>query len=395
MTTQIEIRPASSDDLAEITVLDGAAFGMVYTPDDLTDLAANQPSFTVATEAGRIVGVTADHRFEMTVPGGSIQVPGVTWVSVDPARRRRGILRLLMQHQLAAYEQAGEKVAILTASEGGIYSRFGYGPATEVRRTVLDRRVARFSDPVDTTDVRLIPPAEARRVLPELYRRWQRQVPGAVTRDDGWWDVSVADREAYRGGMSAKFHLAHPDGYLSYRIGEQWNDGRPAHRCAVVDYAFATEAAHAALWQVLLGLDLVGEIESSKLAADDPLPYLLTNARQLRTDAITDGIWLRPVDVAALLGARRYSVEIEVVLDVAGAGRYALSGGPDGASCTPTDRRAEVTLSRAALGSIYLGGHRLSTLARAGRATADDGRVLRRTDLAFAADRVPAHGTAF
>ena len=54
----------------------------------------------------------------------------MTWVSVNPAYRRRGILRRLMRHQLhGLHGQGREPVAILTASEAAIYGRFGYGQA--------------------------------------------------------------------------------------------------------------------------------------------------------------------------------------------------------------------------------------------------------------------------
>ena len=125
--------------------------------------------------------------------------------------------------------------------------------------------------------------------------------------------------------MSAKFYLVHPDGYLSYRVQEHWNDGSPAPQCLIVDYAVSTPDAHAALWQVLLGIDLFATIESHELPLDDPLPFLLTDPRQVRTTAVNDGMWLRPVDVAALLAARSYRVEVDAVLEV--ATRCSATGG--------------------------------------------------------------------
>jgi predicted acetyltransferase len=108
---------------------------------------------------------------------------------------------------------------------------------------------------------------------------------------------------------------------------------------------------------------------------------------------------VRPVDAAATLAARSYPVEIEAVIEVIdpllGDQRLALAGGPDGASCRPTDRPAQASFSLAGLGSAYLGGHRLHTLARAGMLRCDDPRLLARLDLAFSTDRAPFHGTAF
>jgi len=52
-------------------------------------------------------------------------------------------------------------------------------------------------------------------------------------------------------------------------------------------------------------------------------------------------------------------------------------------------------LNRAALGAIYLGGVRPSTLARAGRLSADHPAILRRADAFFMADRLPHCVTGF
>jgi predicted acetyltransferase len=398
----VEVRPGTAEDYEEIFRLDGAAFGEHYTEQDTEDALDDPPELLVATVSGRLVGVTAHYRFaSMTVPGGSLAVPGVSWVSVSPTHRRRGVLRALMDRQLRDLAAEGVPAAILTASEGGIYGRFGYGPATSMRRTVIDRRAATLLRPAPDAggEVRLLTAEQARPVLPDLHRRWREQVPGALNRTESWWDHLFLDRERHRDGMSAKFYLVHPDGYLSYRVKQIWNDGFPGHMCWINDYAVTTTEAHAALWQVLLGMDLVATIESMQIPLDDPLPFLLTDFRQVRTTVINDGMWMRPVDVAAMLAARSYQVEIDTVVQVQdpllGDRRVALKGGPDGASCEDTDRPAQVGFSLAALGSAYLGGHRLHTLARAGALQCENPALLTRLELAFGTQRAPLHGTAF
>lgn len=391
----IQLRQAGPDDYRELARIDGISFGVVYSEQDHTDAFTEPPSFLVATEADQIVGAVGHYRFDMTLPGGAvIDVPGVTWVSVLPTHRRRGLLSALMRKQLGGFAEAGETLAILTASEGGIYRRFGYGPATRKVKTVIDRRLTSLLDPVDASEVRYLAPEQASTVIPELHRRWCAVTPGALSRTELLWDKMFSDRESSRGGLSQKFYLVHPDGYLSYRVAEQWVDGRPANRCQIVDYRCITDQAHAALWQVLLGLDLFATIESWELPTDDHLPFLLSDPRQVQVQAGSDGVWLRPVDVAATLAGRRYPVELEVVLDVAGQ-RVALTGGPDGASCVRTDRAAEAQLDLSTLGSAYLGTHRMRTLARAGLLETVDDRLLGRLDLAFGAERAATYGTAF
>jgi predicted acetyltransferase len=398
----IQIRQATEEDFGEIARLDSVAFGFEYTQEGLEDARTiiDLARFLVATESGRVVGVAGDYPFTMTGPGGTLDVPGVTWVSVSPTYRRRGTLRALMDHQLLGYASHGVAAAVLTASEGGIYGRFGYGPASQVRKAVVHRRSAVLRSSVETPGEVVVASAEqARRDVPGIHDRWRAGVPGALSRNEAWWDYLFLDREFQRGGMTRQLYLLHPDGYVAYRTKSDWQDGHAGHICRITDYVTVTPEAHAALWRVLLGMDLYGTIESYQIPIDDPLPFLLADGRQIRTTGINDGLWVRPIDVAAMLSTRRYSVEVDAVIEISdelfGSGRYLLKGGPDGSICEPTGRSADLTLTAAALGSAYLGGYRLHTLALAGAARIEDPALLARLDRAFLSDRAPFHGTGF
>jgi len=83
------------------------------------------------TVAGRWVATCGAYTRTMTVPGGSVPVAAVTYVTVQPSYRRRGLLSQMMRHQLGTLVETGaEPVALLWASEAGIYGRYGYGAAT-------------------------------------------------------------------------------------------------------------------------------------------------------------------------------------------------------------------------------------------------------------------------
>jgi len=396
----IELRRAVADDFPAIAELDGASFGYHYAEQDLADarLDMDPERALVAVDADRIVGVSAELPLCMSVPGGEIRAMGLTWVSVELTHRRRGIQRALIEQQLREHAADGWVASALTASEGGIYGRYGYGVATQARRTVVDRSRARLRENVDTSAVRRLTTAEARPQLLELHERWRVRTPGAVTRWPERWELMLLDRERHRHGMSGLFHLVHPDGYVSYRIRGDDADGDARHVCRIVDYVPVTPAAHAALWQTLLAMDLVATIESEQIPLDDPLGHLLTDAREVRTAWLRDDLWLRPLDVRGLLSARSYGVEIETVLAVTdpllGNDRYLLRGGPggDGAECERVDRAADVVLDVAALGAVVLGGVRLAELARAGRVSGD-AAALERLDRALLADRLPFLGT--
>jgi predicted acetyltransferase len=399
---QPEIRYAREDEFAAVAELDGASFGFHYSEVELADarLDLDPDRVLVTLDGPQIVAVSAELPFMMSLPGGTeVSALGLSWVSVEITHRRQGVLRTMIERQLRASAAGGDAATILTASEGAIYGRYGFGVATQARRAVVQRRRARIVQPVDASAVRRMTTDKAREVLPGLYERWRRLTPGGVTRDARRWELLLLDREHQRGGRSGLFHLVHPDGYVSYRIKPKWGSGDPQHECLIVDYAPVTDEAHAALWQTLLALDLVGSVESSRIPLDDPLPLLLEDPRGVDTTHLGDDLWVRPVDVEQLLGRRRYAVEVECVIEVGdevlGDGRYRVQGGPEGASCTRTERSADFALTVADLGAISLGGVRLSRFARAGRVRGDNPALLRRLDRALIADREPAHGTAF
>lgn len=389
-------RPEEFPDLAEV---DGANFGFHYSPEELADarLDIDPDRVVVVEDTGRLVALSAEVPLPMTLPGGAdVPVMGLTWVSVEVTHRRRGVLRSMIEHQLRAHAADGRAATVLAASEGGIYGRYGFGVATSTRRTVIDRLRARPARPVGVGAVRRLTTDQARPLLPGLHERWRRLTPGAVRRDDRRWEFLLLDREYQRRGGSGLFHLVHPDGYVSYRVKANWGDGDPQHECRIVDYAPVTAQAHAALWQTLLGMDLVGRIESYEIPVDDPLPLLLTDYRRVETAHVGDGMWLRPLDVPALLGGRTYAVEVDCVLAVIdpllGDGRYRLRGGPQGATCERTDRLPDVELAVGALGAACLGGSRLAWFARAGQIVGGAGTI-RLLDRALLTDRAPVMGT--
>ncbi len=123
----------------------------------------------------------------------------------------------------------------------------------------------------------------------------------------------------------------------------------------------------------------------------------------MRTTTFRDWLWVRPVDVPALLEARRYLTAARLVLEVrdpmrptgAAAGRFRLDAGPDGAECTRTDEPPDLVLDVAALGSIVLGGLDASTMARAGTAEEATTGALTTADVLFGADRAPFAFTWF
>ncbi|BBY25498.1 enhanced intracellular survival protein [Mycobacterium stomatepiae] len=337
----------------------------------------------VACDGSDVVGMALAVDLRMTVPGGAeLSTAGLTCVAVAPTHRRRGALRAMCAELHRRIAISGRPMAALYATEGGIYGRFGHGPATVVHEFAVERRFAEFHADVPRVDgVRLVRPAERRRELAAIHDRWRQQVPGGLARTAALWDLLLAETKA--------FALLHPDGYVLYQVDEM-----NPRVVQVAEFKALTSDAHIALYRVLFGLDRMEQV-IIPTHPDDAMPYLLTDPRVARTSGRRDAVWLRIMDVAVALEARTYDADLTVVLDVSGSGRFALEIRDGHARCTPTDETAEVGLDQDVLGSLYLGAHRASTLAAANRLRSKDSHLLRRLDAAFATDVPAAAGLAF
>ena len=166
--------------------------------------------------------------------------------------------------------------------------------------------------------------------------------------------------------------------------------------CSIVDYVVCSPEAHAALWQVLLALELCSKIEIHRVPLDDPLRHLLTDPRQVTTTALERRMWARPLDVGALLAARSTRSRSTSCCRCAircSATTYRLAGGPDGATCAATTRPPRSSY-RGRGGRSVLGGTRLAELAGAGQVHGSAAAIAR-LDRALLAEREPQFGTYF
>ncbi|MHC9296039.1 enhanced intracellular survival protein Eis [Mycobacterium sp. LTG2003] len=396
LTPQI-LHDITDADWAGMAMLGGTAFGELEDPETMAVWRGLVPAggAVVVRDGGDgssadIVGQSLYLDLTLTVPGGAeLPVAGLSFVAVAPTHRRRGILRAMYTDLHDRIADAGYPIAALTASEGGIYGRFGYGPATTVQEVSIDRRFAGFhASAPDPGGVRMVKPAEHRDELIDIYDRWRRQTPGGLVRPAGLWDDLLADREKARGGGTEWFAFLHRDGYALYRLH---GDGPKVVR--VGELTAATPEAHAALWRALLGLDLMEKV-TTWTHPGDALPYLLTNPRLARVTSSADDLWLRIMNVPRALEARHYSADLDVVLEVADGfrsdgGRFAVQITNGRARCTPTGEAADVELDLDVLGSLYLGGHRADGFVAANRVRAKDFEIVQRLSAAFVS-AVPA-----
>ncbi|ART73659.1 enhanced intracellular survival protein Eis [Mycobacterium dioxanotrophicus] len=381
------LAPSTDADWTAMALLGGTAFGEIGHPDSLAAWRTMVPDggALVVRDGDDVVGQCFYLNLSLTVSGGAVlPTAGISFVAVAPTHRRRGILRMMYTELHRRIADAGLPIAALTASEGGIYGRFGYGPATGKQLITVDRRFAEFHASVsDPGGVRLVKPTEHRDVFAEIYDRWRLQTPGGLQRPSALWDDLLADRENTRDGCSELFAFVHPDGYVLYRV-----HGNDPMTIRIWELVAATTDAQVALWRALLGMDLMEKV-NIWTHPDDVLPQLLTNPRLVRVTNSTDDLWLRIMDIPAALEARGYQEDLDVVLQVADGGRFALQIRDGRARCTPTDAPADVALDLDVLGSLYLGGYRAEGFATANRLRSNDSALIRRLGGAFAGE-VPA-----
>jgi len=347
-----------------------------------------------AFDGDQLVGTGGAFTFDLTVPGGTVGCAGTTVIAVLPTHRRRGVLTDMMRFHLDEVEGRGQPVAALWASEAPIYGRFGYGVATRFFRTKLDKiRISFPRPPRGSGSIRILDVEGARGVLPDFYERLRPTRPGFLSRGDNRWNgVHFHDPPEWRDGGTPKRFAVYEEsgevlGYVLYRQHEKWEGGLSANRVAIEPMHALTPAAEEALWRYLASIDLVATVESWNTDPGSVLPAVVADSRRVE-QTISDGMWVRILDVPAALNARRYQIEDRLVFEVAdpfrgsAAGAFLLEGGPDGATCEPTKGAPDIRLDVRELGSVYLGGLTFSELARAGLVEGTPG-ALRTADLMF------------
>ncbi|MGW5324821.1 GNAT family N-acetyltransferase [Streptomyces sp. NPDC004014] len=384
----------ATDGVTELTVLrpeewDGwfdhliRAFGGGETSAEEREVERSVTEFgrsLAARDGDAIVGTAGAFSFRMTVPGGS-QVPtaGVTMVSVSATHRRRGVLTSMMRRQLDDVRALGEPLAALTASEPAIYGRFGYGAATFQLQAEIDTSRVTLAPVPGAGDVRLryAKPAEVLAECEAVYAALVPRRPGMLVRLPGWERTGLVDPPGDRDGASAlQCVVAERDGavtgYARFRTKLGWGQSGHDGTVTLEDLAALDPATDAALWRFLFDIDLMTTLTVRNRPVDDAWQYLVSDIRRCRP-RFRDSCHVRLVDVGAALAARTYQTPVDVVFAVEDAfcpwneGRWRLTGDAKGASCERTEDAADLELSVRELGTAYLGGVSLLSLAAAGR----------------------------
>lgn len=323
----------------------------------------------------------------------------ITAVTVRGTHRRQGLLRRMMTEDLAATKADGLAMAALTASEASIYGRFGFGVATFERHIKVDAgpRFRVRHEPTGTVEI------ADRKVLLELaetvFERVHRATPGSIVRQDAYRQRSsgtLGNDGSEDEAITCALHYDADglvDGYVAYKFSS-W-DTKP-FTVEIVDLVAATDAAYLELWQFLGSIDLVQRVSWKEAPVDDPLVWALEDPRCVDASNHADMLWLRVLDTAAALGARRYSADGTLVLGITdhlgfagGAFTLTVSAGDATVTSAPAGVEPELSLDVAELGSIYLGGVCPVTLKAAGRITEHAPGAALKARRMFAVERAP------
>ncbi|WP_113902653.1 MULTISPECIES: GNAT family N-acetyltransferase [Brevibacterium] len=340
--------------------------------------------------------------------GGGRLVPGhlITWVTVRPTHRRRGLLRSLMTSDLAEAKAEGYPFAALTATEGGIYSRFGFGVSSWSHSIEVDTSPGFQMLREPDRRVEMCDPGVLRELAPAIYDRFMRTSPGAMERQQTYIEratgaLDPATGEADRGVRAALHFDAHgePDGYVSYKFAG-WSTTPPT--IELIDFVAVTDGAYASLWSFLAAIDLSSRVTFKESSEDSPLPWLLTDSRRVKTVGTEDNIWLRILDVRAALEARPWYVPGTLVIDIDDpleltGGRFRITSDGENArvETASASTPADLGMGIAELGSLYFGGADPVILARAGRIDENVPGAAVQASAMFSLERLPYSPNGF
>jgi predicted acetyltransferase len=390
--TEIAVRTGVAEDYEAVGAVFGAA--MMFDPSD-NELGKQlfEPERTlVATDGQEVIGTTRALTRDLSVPGAVVPAAHVTGVGVLATHRRRGVMSELITRQL---REVPEAIAVLWASESGIYGRFGYGAAAfGVSYEVNLRRVGPPGVRVRPGELGVLTEDEARKELPALLRRLQERRPGVSGRSELRWQKHLEDLKDHRDGRTARQILVHRDetgaidGYALWRGKMNWEAVGPSNEVLLEELVALELTAYKALWQYVLTLDLASTLGYGYAAMDEPLQQLVTTPTALGR-RVTESLWLRITDVTRALEQRRYAGAVDLVLDVtddllpANTGHYRLTADGASARCERTDDPADLSLSVTELGAAYLGGRKLAEFALTGRVTEHTSGALNTATTAF------------
>jgi len=417
----ISIVPLTAADRERLLAVDLAAFFFdpnAHPADIVTSHLDWARTFGASREGSdELAGVYSSYDMTVTAPGPldtltRVPMAGLTWVSVHPDHRRRGILRQMITHHLSQLHEQGVALSGLHAAEVLIYGRFGYGVSSLELELELERGAVFTAPSLEeaagrvTTRFFAADSDDAARAVHELHLRCAADTLGAVIRPERMARPFLVDLPLTRQGREPWQVLladvdGEPSGYAIFSRKSKWEDWRAKGKVTVQELAAADPATLLALARRLVDFDLTAAITINSTTADSPLLWWAGGPRAMGVKTF-DSLWLRLIDVDAALTARGYSSACDVVLDVVdpvcpwNQRTWRLTADSDGvATCVPTSDDADLRLPVQALGAAYLGSRSIAAQAHEGLVTELTAGSVRQFSRAMSRDREPVGAIEF
>jgi predicted acetyltransferase len=417
----VSIVPLTAADRQRLLAVDVAAFFFdpsAYPVDIVTSHLDWARTFgATAADADELAGIYTSYDMALTAPGPlgtltPVPMAGLSWVSVHPDHRRRGVLRQMVTHHLLQLHEQGVALSGLHAAEVPIYGRFGYSISSVELELELERGTVFTAPSLDdaasqvTTRFVAADSDDAARAVHDLHLRCAADTLGAVHRPQRMARPFLVDLPLTRQGREPwQVLLAHvngqPAGYAIFSRESKWKDSRAKGTLTVRELGAADPATLLALGRRLVDFDLTASITIGGRGADDPLLWWAGGPRALGVTAC-DSLWLRLIDVQAALTGRGYSSSCDVVLDVLdpmcpwNQRTWRLTVDRQGlATCVPTSDGADLRVPVQALAAAYLGSRNLAAQAHQGLVEELKPGSVRRLSRAMSCDREPVGAIEF
>ncbi len=392
----MEIRAATEEELDEQQSILGYVFANPGMTGEDSPARLRPEWSTCAFVDGRMATSAGAWPLRARLNGRSVAMAGVTMVGTLPEFRRRGLLRQVMAKILADSRDNGQSIAILWASMGAIYQRYGYGLASSMVSYDVDPREIVFAAGEPATGrVRLMPRDEAQPINEAIYKQFNRPRNLLIQRAPAMWIAHYLEQ----GGTKLNFGVYHneagePTGYLVHSLSQDAGVPGRGQKITVNDWAALDADAYRGIWEFLASHDLVGRVQWAPVPEDDPAPLLFLEPRVLNRHT-SDAIWMRITDVEAALPQRPYgdadalTIGVRDTLCPWNEGTYVLETTGEESQVAKVDAEPDLTMPAASL-AVLVSGHRpATTLARAGLLEAGNPKALAKADRLFATAFAP------
>ncbi len=414
----VELRRITREEIAPWC--DAMAVGFLDVPDParypFIEAVFDTQRGTAAVEDGRMVGTYASFTTNITLPGGAtLPANAVTGVTVLPTHRNRSILRSAITTDMEETKERGEPLAILFASEFGIYARFGFGVATESIGIAIDTTGIEFrpapEEPSERT-VSLVDAGDAVALCQSVYEMLRPERAAMIDRVLVQWQhafglMTTPEKWRWKGHLAVtRDSQGTVDGFVRYKGSDDWSSGRPTSTLIVDEFITATAGAQRRLLEFLCSMAWVSKVTINGCPVDDDSHLYIVDERRVNRSLRMDQMWARILDVSRTLTSRTYDTADTLTFEVRddslsndgrgfASGRYTIDASPDGATCTRTTSSADITMGVNELSSIVFGGLSFAAFLRAGRADEHTAGSGARVDRLFRTTRAPWNPTMF